>query len=149
MDKYSKSFLVKWSELDPNGHVRHSAYNDYAAQTRVSAFDDFGFGMEKLISVQVGPVLFREEVRFFKEIRMSETIEADLQLLKVRRDGSKWSILHNIYKSTGDLAATVIVEGAWLHLQKRKIVIPPEELKEAIMLYPKAENFEWIPDKKV
>lgn len=31
----TKEFEVKWADLDPNRHMRHSAYNDYAAHMRV------------------------------------------------------------------------------------------------------------------
>lgn len=148
MEEYSKTYQVKWSELDPNGHVRHSAYNDYGAQTRVNAFDDFGFGMDELIKIQIGPVLFREEVKFLREIRMNEFIKVDLQLLATRKDASKWSLIHHIYKSNGEMAAVVTVDGAWLDLKLRKIVVPPHELANAVMQYPKAETFQWIPDKK-
>nr|WP_299046804.1 thioesterase family protein [uncultured Polaribacter sp.] len=32
---FEVSFNTKWSDFDPNRHMRHTAYNDYAAEVRV------------------------------------------------------------------------------------------------------------------
>lgn len=36
--EFYKEFQVIWADMDPNRHMRHTAYNDYAAQLRVSFF---------------------------------------------------------------------------------------------------------------
>jgi acyl-CoA thioester hydrolase len=33
--KFQITFNTKWSDFDPNRHMRHTAYNDYAAEVRV------------------------------------------------------------------------------------------------------------------
>jgi acyl-CoA thioester hydrolase len=148
MKEFKKQFQSIWANLDPNGHMRHTAYNDYAAQLRLSFFDEMGFPFNKLMEMYIGPVLFREETRFLREIRMGEKIEVGIQLLKARPDGSKWSFVHNIYKIDGTISAIIEVDGAWLDLQKRKIIVPPSEITEMLTKMPRAENFEWLPEKK-
>ncbi len=147
-EEYRMKFQTIWANMDPNGHMRHSAYNDYAAQVRVQIFSDYGLSFNKLMKKGIGPVLFREETLFYKEIRLNEMIEVDFQLLKVRRDGSKFSILHKVYNAEGSHAASVTVDGAWLDLIKRKVAAPPQELNSLILRLPRSIDFDWIPDKK-
>ena len=144
---YQKSFQVIWANLDPNMHLRHTAYNDYAAQVRLDFFLDHGFTMSDMTKFQIGPILFKEETKFLREVAMNETIHINCELTGLRADGSKWNMQHYIYKSNNILSAIVSVEGAWLDLIARKIKIPPIELLNVLNLMPKSEKFEWIPDK--
>lgn len=147
MSEVKYKFRARWADLDPNGHMRHTAYNDYCAQARLMYFEDIHMPFHKLIQLQVGPILFREDIRFFKEIRMNEEFEVGFTISKLRRDGSKWSFRHNIYTTKGELSAKIEVDGAWLDLAKRKTTVPPVELGSALLDAVKSEDFEWIPDK--
>lgn len=44
---YFLEFHVRWSDLDPNMHLRHTAYNDMCAATRFSYLESLGFTMAK------------------------------------------------------------------------------------------------------
>lgn len=144
---YSKKFEVLWANIDANRHLKHSAYNDYAAQVRLSYFNDHGFPSEEFAKLQIGPILFREETIFLKEVGMNETIEVDIFLAGGRKDGSRWRIVHNLFKKNGDKAATIEVDGAWMDLTKRKLTDPPELVLDMIEHMPKIPNFEFWPDK--
>src|SRR3954466_3761295 len=109
---YTKSFQIIWANLDPNMHLRHTAYNDYAAQVRLSFFLDNGFSMQEMVKLQIGPILFREDTRFLKEVGMNETIVVDCKITGLRKDGSRWNMTHNIFRQDGALAAVIAVEGA-------------------------------------
>ncbi len=140
---YSKTFEVIWADMDPNRHMRHSVYNDYAAQTRIAMFQDFGLPINKIAEMHLGPILFREETKFLKEIGLSEQITVTCKLTTMRRDGSRWTFLHEIFKQNGDKAAQIIVDGAWLDLEKRKLASPPKKLLEVVKNFPRTESFEW------
>lgn len=148
MENYLNSFQVIWADIDANRHLRHTAYNDYAAQVRVNFFADQGYDLDKLAAIHIGPILFREETVFLKEIGLGEKIEVGLQLKAMRADGSRWKIIHHVYRKTGVLAATITVEGAWIDLVKRKLVIPPSEVLHMVEKMPKSQDFEILPDKK-
>ena len=139
--EYFKTFQVIWADMDPNRHMRHTAYNDYAAQLRVSFFNDFGLDLKKLGELQIGPILFREETRFLREVSMNDSIKVDILLLGMRKDASRWKIVHNIYRSDEVLSAVITVEGAWMDLVKRKLVIPPEEVIDAVHKMPRHPDF--------
>ena len=125
---YSKNFVIRWADLDANIHMRHSAYNDYAAQTRLLFMSENGFGMEWFKEHNVFPILFREETVFLKEIHGNENILIDAVLVKMSDDGSRWSIMNRFYKEDGTLAARLTVDGAWMDLVARKLKVPPASL---------------------
>src|SRR5690606_23647960 len=108
--------------------MRHTAYNDYCAQARVMYLEELGLSMDNLLKMGVGPILFREEIRYFRELRMNREFEVGVCVSKLRKDGSKWSFSHNIYGSEGELSAKVEGDGAWLDLVQRRITVPSEEL---------------------
>ena len=91
-----------------------------------------------------GPILFREECIFRREIKLGDELIVTVELLKAREDFSRWSIQHQFFKSNNQLAATLIVDGAWINTELRKLALIPEQAREAFGRMPKAENFEWI-----
>ena len=130
------TYRTRWADMDPNGHMRHSAYADYAADQRVVVLANWGFGVAQFAHLRLGPILFREETVFMKEVHIGEEIRVDSRLRSVNDDGTRWSITHTIYKADGRVAATVAVDGAWLDLDRRKLTVPPAELAAAMATLP-------------
>ena len=89
MDQYIKPLEIRWSDLDPNFHLRHSVYYDYGAYCRISFLEEYGLGTEVMQRLNFGPILFREEAVFRKEIRIRDLLSIDLKLLKSRKDFSR------------------------------------------------------------
>lgn len=147
MDTFKRSYPVIWANLDPNRHMRHTAYNDIAAQVRLEFFRENGMDVDGMLEIGIGPILFREDTRFLREVHMNEQIDATLQVSRLRKNGSKWSFLHQIFRENGELACTISVDGAWLDLNKRKVTVPPTQLAEMLLKGPRTADFEWIPDK--
>ncbi len=144
MGNYIKSVEVRWSDLDPNFHLRHSVYYDYGAYCRIAFLDAHGLTAAFMAQNNLGPVLFREECVFRKEIRLGDVVTIDLHLLKSAADQSRWSIQHHIYKNSDTLAAIITVDGAWINTQLRKLSAPPEQVLHVFNNMPRAEGFEWI-----
>jgi acyl-CoA thioester hydrolase len=139
--EYAKTYTVRWADMDPNGHMRHSAYTDYAAQLRIEYLAEHGFTLRRFAELAIGPILFREDTRFLKEVGISEAIKVTAEGLGLSADGSRWTILHTIYKADGRPAATITVEGAWLDLRQRKLMVPPAEMTEAMRQMPRHESY--------
>ncbi|GAA4504335.1 acyl-CoA thioesterase [Hymenobacter ginsengisoli] len=129
---HSQTYTVRWAELDPNGHMRHSAYADFAADQRVHWLASLGFDVKKFAELRLGPILFREETKYLKELHGGEQIKVDGRVTGGTPDGARWTIEHTIYKADGRVAATVTVDGAWLDLDRRKLTVPPTELAQAL-----------------
>ncbi len=132
MELYKKTFAVIWADLDPNFHVRHTAYNDYAAQVRFAFLNDNGYSAERFRKERVGPVIFREETRFLREVLANDSLTVDIKMETVGDDWRKWKIRHNVYRGDGVKAAEIDVDGAWMNTELRKIVPAPDALIAAI-----------------
>ncbi|AXY75224.1 thioesterase [Paraflavitalea soli] len=144
MSNYVKTVEVRWSDLDPNFHLRHSVYYDYGAYCRIAFLEAHGLSAAFMAQNHLGPILFREECVFRKEIRLGDVVTIDLHLLKAKEDQSRWSIQHHIYKNADVLAAVITVEGAWINTQLRKLSAPPEQVLHVFNNMPRAEQFDWI-----
>ena len=93
--------------------------------------------------LSVGPVLFREEAVFRKEIRLGDALHINLQILKARKDYSRWTISHQLVKDKNILSAVVTVDGAWINTLQRKLATPPVQVIGVFEQMPKAPEFEW------
>lgn len=146
---FKVSFNTKWADFDPNRHMRHTAYNDYAAEVRVRYFRDQNFSIEDFAKLNIGPILFTEETSFRKEIHLGETITVDIKLQGLSENNERWKIVHHIFNEAGKLSAVVKVYGAWIDLVKRKLTIPPKEAQHLFDNAEKSEDFEIIPLKRL
>ena len=143
MDSYVKPVEVRWADLDPNFHMRHSVYYDYGAFVRISFLEEHGLTSSFMTKHHFGPIIFREECVFRKEIRLSDKITIDVQLLKARPDQSRWTIQHRIMKNGDELAAIITLDGAWIDVLQRKLTVPPDTVKHVFEKMPRAEQFAW------
>ncbi|MCO6461334.1 MAG: thioesterase family protein [Saprospiraceae bacterium] len=141
MDSIIFTTQVMWSQIDANMHLRHSAYADFGAQARLVAMEKAGFTSESMRQYKIGPILFREELIYKKEIRPNEIISVTNKLSKCRADGSRWSILHEIIKESGEIAAIIHTDGAWIDQIKRKLTALPDELVSKLLRMSKTEDF--------
>lgn len=141
---YKVTFATKWSDFDPNRHMRHTAYNEYAAEVRIRYFAAQNFSIDKFTKHNVGPILFEESTSFRKEIHLGENISVDIKLSGISKNNERWKLTHNIYNEAGKLSAVIKVYGAWIDLEKRKLTVPPEEANHLFLKTEKTEDFEEI-----
>jgi len=127
--------------MDANQHLRHSAYADLAAQARVELLESIELGMSVFHKLKLGPILFREELIYLKEIRGSQRIELTTVMVKSRKDGSRWSIRHELFREDGVKSAIINVDGAWMDLVARKLTALPEEFANAFQSMPKSDDY--------
>ncbi|PIV17105.1 MAG: thioesterase [Flavobacteriales bacterium CG03_land_8_20_14_0_80_35_15] len=139
---YKIAFTTKWADFDPNKHLRHTAYNDYAAECRIRFFNDFGLTPALLEANHIGPILFKEETTFYKEIRLGESLHIELRLKAISAQAERFKMHHYIYKDHGVLAAEVQIFAAWLHLEQRKLAVPPPLVKTVFCTLDQTEDFE-------
>jgi acyl-CoA thioester hydrolase len=60
-------------------------------------------------------------------------------------DGSHWRFQQKVLKASGQVAATVEVEGGWLDLRARRFMAPPAELLTLLESLRQPENVEELP----
>jgi acyl-CoA thioester hydrolase len=148
MQKFSLPIQVRWSDIDQNRHLRHSAYYDYGATVRIACFSEHGLTNLKFEELHIGPILFREEAIFKREIKFEDKITVDMTVTKATSDYSRWSIRHHFFKDDGTLCAVLNLDGAWIDIVKRKLAVPDEFILSIFQDFPKADDFEPIPITK-
>jgi len=139
---------VMWSHLDANMHMRHSAYADFGAQARIAALDEVGLDMKLFQRLHIGPILFREETIYLREVGANENLTVTTQVTKSRADGSRFALRHEIFKEDGVKAAVINLEGAWIDTLKRKLTALPDEVSLRFALLPKSEDYEELVRKE-
>ncbi len=141
MATFSKQLSFRWSDLDPNFHLRHSVYYDFGAQHRVEILEQLGLTLKVMQAEHIGPILFREECVFRKEIKLSDMITMQTKLSKMNADASRWSIVHELYRDEV-LCAVITVDGAWMDTKLRKLATPtPQIVVDALGVFPKTDHF--------
>jgi len=138
---YTKDFEFRWSDVDANQHVMHSKYYEAAAHCRMSFLKEKGITMALLKEASVGPILFREECSFRREIHGGEIISVSFQITKAKKDGSRFSTIHEFKKSDGTIAATLHADLAWIDTEKRKLTTPPSIVMDMMEDAPKHTDF--------
>lgn len=145
---YAKTFTVRWSDLDPNGHMRHSAYADYGAQTRIGFLTEQGFGLPQFMKMRMGPILFTENLKYLREVRFNEDFQVTCEAVGLSPNRKHWRIRHRILRPDGELASVIDCQGAWLDLVQRKVVPAPAELEAVMLKMPKADDYAEFEPKK-
>jgi acyl-CoA thioester hydrolase len=139
---------IRWADIDANRHLRHSVYYDYGATMRMNVLSEGGLTTKKLEELATGPILFREEAIFKREILLEDKIILTVEVVKASADYSRWSLRHQFIKNDEVVAAILNVDGAWIDLNKRKLAIPDPFIQEIFARFPKSADFELISMKK-
>ncbi len=145
MDRYEKTFTVRWADCDANGHMRNTAYSEYATDVRVAYLAEHGFGFERFVETGIGPVLLREEIDYLREVRLGETITVDYTALGMSPDYGRLKLGHDFTKAGGEPCARIVVFGGWMDMRTRKLIPAPEPLARILATVPRAEGYEELP----
>jgi len=138
--EFTKKISLRWSDLDPNFHVRHSVYYDFGAQQRIEILHALGLTPAVMMKNNFGPVIFREECVFRREIRLADEVTISAALLSLAPDASRWTIQHELHSADHTLLARLTVDGAWIDTHLRKLLSPVPELVQQV--------FQKIPRKE-
>lgn len=142
MSVFTKEISIRWSDLDPNFHMRHSVFYDFGAQHRIEVLEQQGLTMKIMQQQHFGPIIFREECVFRKEIRLGDTILISTKVGKLKEDASRWTIIHELKNHEGAICATLTIDGAWMDTQLRKLAQPTPSIVQQVMnSFPKTEDF--------
>src|SRR5438045_8045349 len=143
---YTKEFEIRWADLDANRHVANSSYVDLLSETRMSYLRENGFTQKKFEEFGIGPVIFTEEFYYIKEIRQNEKIKISLELLANDKDFKYIKFAHCIFNSEGKLSVFSETFFGWFSLAERKLIIPPDEIKNICSTLSNADNYESLSE---
>ena len=81
---------VRFYELDPYGHLNHSAYVQFFETGRVELLEEAGLDLEPLAARGYRFVVNRIETSFDRPVRAGETITVETGVVEFRRASSVW-----------------------------------------------------------
>ena len=140
--EFFKEFEPLWAYVDMNGHLRHTAYSDYATDLRVCFFQEIGFDLKNLGALGIGPVILSEFMEYKREIRLGDRFKIDLQAKGCSPDSMYWRLRHNVYKLEDDkLCCAINIEGTWIDTKERKLRAPPADFAAKFGELKKTDDF--------
>jgi len=141
MNKLEVNIEIRWADIDANRHVRHSAYYDFGAHARTNFFKEMNLDTNKMKELNIAPILFKEECSFIKELHPEDYIKVNVLKGQVKEDASRWALHHEIFNQKNEKCAHITIKGAWMHLEKRKLTVPPKDFAITFHELPLGENY--------
>lgn len=148
MNAYSKTYRIRFSDIDSNRHVNHAAYHDAAGDVRYQFFAEHGFPPERFEQLRIGFVYTRVTTQFLREVLLGETVTITYALAGLSPRGIIWNVRHDVFKSNGKKAVSMDMEGTNLDLTTRKTIAPTEELMRVFQLVPRTDDFKVLPEMR-
>lgn len=138
---YFKEFDIRWSDLDANRHLANSAYINFMSHTRMGFMIENGMNQKEMATYNIGPVIFQEEIFYFKEAFQGKPIKVSFELGGASEDGMFFEFRHNFYDYKGTNLARGLMKGAWIDLKTRKTCGLPEKLRPMLDAAHKTSDF--------
>ncbi len=144
---FEQQIVVRWQDIDANRHLRNTAYSEFATDTRFRFVAAHGYTQERFEELRFGPVILREDIRYRREVLLGQTVTVNVLAAGLSPDGSAWRVRHEIRLPDGREAATLTLDGGWLHLDTRRLVEPPADLLASLRGLPRTPDFEELPSR--
>ena len=81
-------------EMGAAAHMKNTAYLDKTADVRQMFLIDNGFPVEECLRLGLGPVVMKDEVEYFKEVRLQQQITVTFALAGHALDDSRFLLRH-------------------------------------------------------
>jgi acyl-CoA thioester hydrolase len=141
-EPFSTTFQAGWAHIDANAHMRNTAYLEMSVDVRLMYFQSHGFPVQEFERLRLGPVIFRDEVEYLRELRLLDSVTVTLALAGLSQDGQRFRLRNEFFVAEGKLAARVTSTGGWLNLATRKLTAPPQALAAASEALARTADFE-------
>jgi acyl-CoA thioester hydrolase len=142
---FEKTFHVGWGNVDFNGHLANTSFLDLAVDVRMFYFAENGFSVREFQRLGFGPVVLKDEIEYFKELYMLDKVRITFQGAGLSEDASRFKIRNEFFREDGRLSARLTTTGGWIDFARRKLIVPPAELADAMRNLAGIEDFEVLP----
>ena len=142
---FTKTLYAGWADMDFNAHMKNTAYLDKCSDVRLMFFAENGFPAEEFARLRFGPVVMKDEVEYYREVTLLQSIEVSLAVAGLSADGSRFILRNDFRREDGKACVKVTSTGGWLDLDARKLIAPPQELLAALRTLPRTDDFRELP----
>ncbi len=122
---------VRFYELDPYGHLNHSAYVQFFETGRVELLEEVGLDLESFAARGYRFVVNRIETSFDRPVQGGETITVETGVVEFRRASSVWR--QRLLRG-GEVVARQEVRAAITNIGGRPVRVPTD-VTEALAPY--------------
>ena len=140
---FRRTLQVRWSDIDFLGHMKNTAYLDAAVDVRFLYFESRGLTGRDFAALGVGPVVQRDEIEYFRELRFLDLYTVTHEIAGASEDFSRFKLHNEFFRPDGKLAARLTSTGGWLDLAGRKLIAPPPVIAAALDAL--ARTSDWTP----
>ncbi|MEZ4796841.1 MAG: acyl-CoA thioesterase [Flavobacteriaceae bacterium] len=141
---FFKEFDIRWNDIDANKHLGNSTYVEFMSHTRMAFLTSYGLSLDVINDLGLGPIVFYEQVYYFKEIGLDDNIRVSLEVIGHSKDGRFVKIEHNFYNDEGKNLAYAEMLFSWMNLDTRKLGKVSEFLLNKIESFPRAKSFKYL-----
>ena len=129
---FNYELTIKEFHLDTFGHVNNATYLQLYEQARWEFISANGYGLDKIKTTGLGPVIMEIKIRFIKELKLRQKITIHSQTLAY--DSKIGTIKQWITDEDGKLCSDVEMKIGLFDTHHRKLVAPTEEWLRAISM---------------
>lgn len=131
MTAHRTTVTVRFSDLDPWGHVNHARYFSYFESARIELLDEIGFGIMDMGATGRQIVLVELTAGYRSASGLHDVLEITTRVGSIQRATSHW---HQEAYRDGELVATLDIRCAFTDLDGRP-ARPPDGFIDAIARY--------------
>ncbi len=126
---------VRWSELDPYGHVNHAVYLTYLEHARIAALESIGWGLGVIERLGFRVVVVRADLRFRASAVAGDQLVVGSGIAELRPASSVW---RQEIRRGGEVILEAEIHGACTDLEGRPRRVPAEFQEALRRLVPPA-----------
>ncbi|MDX1448951.1 MAG: thioesterase family protein, partial [Acidimicrobiia bacterium] len=116
MSGHRTSITVRFSDLDPWGHVNHARYFSYFESARIELLDEIGFGIMEMGTTGRQIVLVESTARYHAACNLHDVLDITTRVESVQRATSHW---YQEAERNGELVASLQIRCAFTDLEGR------------------------------
>jgi acyl-CoA thioester hydrolase len=131
---FRTDLTVRNSDLDVNGHVRGSAYLDYADHARWEWLRAAGVSLDDLRGAGLGPVSLETTIRWLAELRPGHSFSVTAAFRW--GEGKTSTVAQQLIRPDGTVVAEVTGVGGLLDLDHRRLVPDPQSHWRTLATHP-------------
>ena len=131
---FRTGLTVRSSDLDVNGHVRGSAYLDYADHARWEWLRAAGVSLDDLRAAGLGPVSLETTIRWLAELRAGDSFSVTAAFRW--GEGRTSTVAQQLLRADGTVVAEVTGIGGLLDLTRRRLTPDPRSHWRTLATHP-------------
>lgn len=129
--KHQYRMKILEHHLDTFGHVNHATYLEILEEARWDLIEGRGYGLEKIKSTGVGPIILEASIQYRRELLLRETIVIESQMTGYeRRIGTIYQEIKS--EDLSEVKAVATLKVGLFDTKARKLIAPTYDWLHAI-----------------